>query len=59
VIPEHSHRLRQLLSGDLDFVEQLDRDDVRQMADSTTARTIAYWHRQYTYLVWNACREPF
>jgi peptide/nickel transport system substrate-binding protein len=59
VIPERSNRIRQLLSGDLDFVEQLTRDDARSLSTSGRARPVSYWHRQYSFVVWNGCREPF
>jgi peptide/nickel transport system substrate-binding protein len=59
VIPDRSHRLRQLLAGDLDFVEQLRRDDVPRLSASQRVRTVSYWHRQYSHVVWNGCRPPF
>ena len=59
VIPERSQRVRQLLAGHLDFVEQLQLDDLPLVASSKRAQPLSYWHRQYTHIVWNGCREPF
>lgn len=59
IIPERSHLVRQLAAGDLDFVEQLSREDLDVLSTSKAAVANAYWHRQYTFIVWNGCREPF
>jgi len=59
VIPHSAHRFRQLLSGEIDFVEQIRAADQGRLEASNNARPISYWHRQYTHIVWNACQEPF
>jgi len=52
-IPEKANQVTQLLSGDLDFVEQVPVTDVQRVQDAPNTRIESFWHRLYTYVAWN------
>ncbi len=52
-IPEKANQITQLLSGDLDFVEQIPVTDVDRLEKAPGTSVQAFWHRLYTYVAWN------
>ena len=59
IVPDKANRVQQLLVGELDFVEHVPIWYLEDFARSDSVEIATYWGRQYTYLVWNGCREPF
>ncbi len=59
VIPNRANQIEHLLSGQVDFVEHVAPSRAADVERSERARIDAYLHRQYNYIVWNGCREPF
>jgi len=56
-IPEKSNQVNQLLSGDLHLVEAVPTPDIPRIRASERARIDAFWHRSYTFFLWNL-RDP-
>ncbi len=59
VIPNRTNRVEHLLAGEVDFVEHVLPERAADVQASQRANLLPLWHRQYTFLVWNGCREPF
>lgn len=59
VIPDRTNRIEHLLAGDVDFVEHILPSRAADLKNSKRANLISLWHRQYTYIGWNGCEEPF
>ncbi|MFQ5527266.1 MAG: ABC transporter substrate-binding protein [Thermoanaerobaculia bacterium] len=59
VIPNRTNRIEHLLTGEVDFVEHVLPERAPDVEASERASLTSLWHRQYTYLAWNGCREPF
>jgi len=52
-IPEKANQVSQLLSGELDFVEQIPVTDVPRVEKDPSTKVQSFWHRLYTYVAWN------
>ncbi len=59
IVPERANQLEQLLSGQLDYVPRLRPEWAERVEQSESARVVSYLTRQYAFLVWNGCKEPF
>lgn len=59
VLPDVQNRMTQLLSGSLDLVEQVPLADLPRVEASPNAALVAYWHRSYQYVAWNAKNPLF
>ena len=57
LIPERSNQVNQLLTGDLDVVEQIPALDVPRVRQSERTRIDSYWNRLYSMFLWNH-RDP-
>lgn len=58
-IPEATTRMRELLSGNVDYYVAVTPDQAQQVANSATARLATFRYRSYTLLGWNQRREMF
>jgi peptide/nickel transport system substrate-binding protein len=57
IIPDKSNQVAQLLSGDLQLVEQVPTPDIARVRAADRTRIDAFWHRLYTVFLWNL-RDP-
>jgi peptide/nickel transport system substrate-binding protein len=58
-IPEATTRMRELLSGNVDYYVAVTPDQAQQVENSATARLATFRYRSYTLLGWNQRREMF
>lgn len=58
-IPEATTRMRELLSGNVDYYVAVTPDQARQVETSATARLATFRYRSYTLVGWNQRREMF
>ncbi|HLM65870.1 MAG TPA: ABC transporter substrate-binding protein [Longimicrobium sp.] len=58
-IPEATTRMRELLSGNVDYYVAVTPDQAQQVQNSTTARLVTFPFRAYTLIAWNQRREMF
>lgn len=56
IVPETTNQIRQLLAGDLDYVDQVPPAEAATIEASPTLRLVSYWRRQYNFLCWNLRR---
>ncbi|HVS03383.1 MAG TPA: ABC transporter substrate-binding protein [Thermoanaerobaculia bacterium] len=59
VLPEESARLAQLLAGQIHVMEGIPPGQAARVAAHPELDLQALWSRQYSYIVWNACRPLF
>ncbi len=59
IVPQQANQIRQLLAGELDFVDHVGAAEAHKIQASPVTRLIAYWHRQYNYICWNVRRPLF
>ena len=59
VIPEATTRMRELLTGNVDYYVAVTPDQAQQVENSATARLATFRYRSYTLLGWNQRREMF
>lgn len=57
VLPDRANQIAQLVSGDVDFVEQIPPAEAARLAKNPELRLETYWPRQYDYVCWNT-RNP-
>ena len=59
VIPDRSNHITQLLRGEVDFVPRVGVEDAERIEADPGSVLFPYWHRQYTYVVWNSANPLF
>jgi peptide/nickel transport system substrate-binding protein len=56
-IPDEGSSITQLLSGEIDFLPQVQPGDMARIQESPELRLIPYWFRLYVCVIWNE-RNP-
>ena len=59
IVPDKTSQLGHLLTGEVQFVEQVPAADADRIAASADLRLLSYWARQYNFICWNTARQPF